>query len=748
MKKRVFLLIVVFLFLSVQIITSSKAPQINTYQDILKSQSTETNAVEIMVMVNLTCIAPSGHDLPGNTPIVVNLSTIAKVIPETVDAFGMKTTDKADDIKWDSAYVTYNNDLIPAQVDDIDIYKGYSDGDELVFELPEDIALTNENNITFSIFFGTKGLDLPPPYFPETCDVYIYPKIDEINERYPDMLGPKDGAYYMENGIIQACALVEAAWSSGGLYELSVLDDQGESQWDAIKQRYKVSFDMWKWSRFALIEQFISKNQFATTFPFKLEHFISGPVRAQFQMQSKSDYGKSGTPWGNIPNVYGLVTYDLYANQPYLDYTLEIVGPDANKHPSLVIQYQNREWGGKPGSPYKSIYVPGQGWLERNPNDILTHKVLEAGFNQSWYLEGLYGNQKILPSSFAGPDDDQLGYGFIFDDTGFANITWDAGSEAVLSWYDACEFPFRTRYCPYDVSILAGQDRISYVKDQYQAWLRPDPEFSLTASLVTPAEIPFDYIFITKPDIIFDNVTDLLQIVNISAYSTVLTDFLTGTTPDVSATYKVLTERKQIETGISGSLTWKDSSETWEALDVDVSSINLNESHVVVAYFTVNDISGRSAISEHFIEGILPDLTGPIISDVTRSPADVVRFTDSVNVTASVEDEEGEVTLVYLFYSNGSTWYNLTMNQSFGFYRGTIPPQKSATTVKFKIGAYDDAPLANYNESEIFEYFVSIEYIQGQGLLPLIGISGIIVVAIVIALKSGALHREKYDQVE
>ncbi len=748
MKKSTFSLLIVILFLSVQIITSNNVPQFDSYQDLVKLKKTGANAEELMVMVNLTCIAPSGHDIPGNTPIIVNLSTIAKTIPEAIDPFGIKTTDMTDDVKWDSAYVTYNNDLIPSQVDDIDINKGYSEGDELVIELPKDITLSSGNNITFSIFFGTKGLNLPPPYFPETCEVYIYPKIDEINDRYADMLGPKDGAYYIENGIIQACALVEAAWSSGGIYELSILDDEGNSQWDAIKQRYRVTFDMWKWARFALIEQFISKNQFATTFPFKLEHIISGPVRAQFQMQSKSDYGKAGTPWGNIPNIYGLVTYDLYANQPFLDYTLEIVGPDADKHPSLIIQYQNREWGGKPGSPYKSIYVPGQDWLERNPNDILTHKVLKADFNEPWYLEGLYGDQVILPSSFAGPDDDQLGYGFIFDDTGFTNITWSAGSEDIISWYDACQFPFRTRYCPFDASILDGQDRINYMEDRYQEWLRPAPDISLNASLVTPADIPFDYLFVTKPDIIFDNATDLLQIANISAYSTILTDFLTDTTPGVSATYKVLTDRKQIETGISGNLVWNGNSETWGAQDVDVSSIDLEQAYVVVAYFEISDLSGRSSTSERFTEGILPDLTAPIIADITRVPADTVRSTDSVNITASVVDEEGEVTLVILSYSNGSTWYNITMNQSFGFFRGTIPPQKSGKTIKFKIGAYDNAPLANYNETEIFEYFVSLEYIQGQGLIPLIGISGIVVVAIVIAFKSGALHRQKYDQIE
>ncbi|MFX0211255.1 MAG: hypothetical protein ACFFDT_35065, partial [Candidatus Hodarchaeota archaeon] len=102
MKKSILCLSAVFLFLSVQIITSSNVPQFDSSQDILKSQNTSTNAEELMVMVNLTCIAPNGHDIPGNTPIIVNLSTIAKTIPDAIDAFGIKTTDKTDDIKWDS----------------------------------------------------------------------------------------------------------------------------------------------------------------------------------------------------------------------------------------------------------------------------------------------------------------------------------------------------------------------------------------------------------------------------------------------------------------------------------------------------------------------------------------------------------------------------------------------------------------------------------------------------------------------
>ena len=718
--------------------------------------TTRRVAQEQMVKVDINITAPTGPTMPGNTPIIIKLSDIAESVPAGIDPFGENTTTTSDNLKWNAAYVTYSDSLIPSQVDDIDGIPGFSKNDELVFGLPETVSLDSGENASFSVFFSNYALDLPPPYFPEVCTLYIYPKIDMINEMWPNMLGSGDGAYYLENEIIQACAMPAAAWSSGALYELSILDEEGNSQWDIIKQKFnappKFRSEIWKWSRFGLIEQFVSRNQFAVTFPTIVKQLIAGPVRARIQMQSTQNYGADKTVWGLKPDVYGLMTYDLFAGQTYLDYTLETVGPKASQYPELWIMYSNREWGGTSGSPYKGIYVPGTGWVDRNPNDIEIHSVEKSGFSDPWYLEGLQEGQTISGGTrYEGPNDDKLGYGFVFDDTGFVNITWRAGSEEVKSMYDAAQFPLHTRYYPYDVTILGDQSPIEYVEDKYQEWIRPEPEFQFNSSLVSVTEIPFDYIFVSNLDINFDNETELLQIANISAFTTFTSEFIIDTTPDVTPTYKILFNSNKSETGLDGTLVWNATTAMWGAQNINVSSLDLSLVYVVVGYFETPDFTGRSPPSKKFSSAVIVDTTPPIITGVSRQPSDIVRYMDNVNITANIMDEEGEISKVILSFSNGSSWYNTSMNISYGLFKGTIPPQKQGTKVRYKIFAWDDAPSPNYNvhynETED-NYVVQVEYVPGQGILPLIGVSGILIVAVIIALKSGALHRQKYDQVD
>ena len=753
MKKYVNSLILTILIWSLLIQLNTPLRQSISISTSEEWDTTRKVTQEQMVKVDIKITAPTGPSMQGNTPIIIKLSDIAENVPAGIDAFGENTTTASDDLKWNAAYVTYSDSLIPSQVDDIDGIPGFSENDELVFGLPETVNLDSGDNASFSVFLSNKALDLPPPYFPEVCTLYIYPKIDMVNTMWPNMLGPGDGAYYIENEIIQACAIPEAAWSSGGLYELSILDEEGNSQWDIIKQKFRAPpdnrWEVWKWSRFALIEQFASRNQFASTFPARVTQMITGPVRARIQMQSTQNYGKDKTVWGLIPDVFGLMTYDLFAGQAYLDYTLETVGPKASEYPELWIMYSNREWGGRPGSPYKGIYVPGTEWVDRNPNDIEIHSVEKSGFSAPWYLEGLQEGQTISGGeTFIGPNDDKLGYGFVFDDTGFVNITWDAISEEVKSMYNAAQFPFRTRYYPYDISILGEQKPIDYMENKYQEWSRPEPEFQINSSLVSITGIPFDHIFVSKPDIDFDNDTELLHIANISAFSTVLSEYITGTTPDVTPPYKVLFDKGKSETGQSGALVWDSTTEKWGAQNIAVSSLNLSLVYVVMVYFETPDLTGSSPPSERFSSGAIVDTTPPIFFSVSRQPADAVRYMDSVNITADIRDEEGEISEVILSFSNGSSWYNTSMNFSYGFYKGTIPPHKQGTTVKYKIYAWDDVTPPNYNVSIEYSYNISVEYVPGQGILPLVGVSAILIIAVIIALKSGAIHRQQYDQID
>ncbi|UCE15029.1 MAG: DUF4861 family protein [Candidatus Heimdallarchaeota archaeon] len=437
--------------------------------------------------VTLQIPSPSAKALPSRTPVIVNLNKIADMLPTSVDPFGYKTpTDVSDDVKWEAIHVFYNGAPIPFQVDDIDDQVGFSGADELVFQLPEDIP--SGTIAIFSIYLGTNANNLPIHYFPDVCTVYEYPKIAEVTENFgADMLKE---AYYIENSKIQACALVDAAWSSGGLYELSVLDEYGNSQWDAIKQRFDSTWESWKWARFATVEQFIELNEKAGTNNFFLpdpeRSIIQGPVRARIRMQSIPPYGDASSIWGTKPGVFGVVTYDLYANLPYLDYTLDITGPNAANYPTLMIELQNREK--NPGisySPYKSIYVPGTGWRPRNPDDLDDHAILGSEFSEYWYVEKLAPGETMFPEE---PDADKLGFGMIFADAGFTNITYKKGSEELKMIYDSSEFPLHGRYFPFDATIT--NDAISYMENSYQDWLSRDLDFAVGISTISISELP------------------------------------------------------------------------------------------------------------------------------------------------------------------------------------------------------------------------------------------------------------------
>lgn len=751
MNKKVISLFFVLLLISLLSFANTRASQ-TVYSAFNENQiPKKVMANDELIKVDIVVTAPTGPDLEEFTPIIVPLSDIADQLPSSIDPFGLNVSTEDDDVKWDAAYVTYEGNLIPSQVDDLDDIRGFSGNDELVFALPESVDLASGETASFSVYFSLKDMDLPPPYFPEVCTIAIYPDIREINTEWPDMIGKGDGIYDLENGLLRVSVLKAAAWSTGGVYHIQLLNETGGSRWDVVKQKFPYPSEIWKWSRFSLIDQFAAQNQFADRpYPGKIVKMIPGPVRARFVVQSTQPYvlGAFGGGTTTINDLFGLFTYDVYANQTYFDYTLELTGPKADDYPEVALELQNREWGaGRPGTLYTGIYVPGTGWVARGPDDALKHKVEKSDFADSWYLEALLEGTEVRPSQWYEADEDPYrGYGFIFDDTGFANISWIAGSESLSSWYDAAQFPLQASYYPFDKIILNDQDKIQFMEDKYEEWAREDPLLTITSSLINVTQIPFEFLFVSPPGVDFDLDNATLDIANITAYATDINQFMTNDSPELeSATYKILNQRDSSETGLGGDLTWNDSSESWYAPNIDLSSLDLFKIFVVVAYFETTTLDGRSTSSERFGGG--PDTNPPLFGTINRDPIDVVRSTDNVTISADIIDWEGSISLVILSFSNGS-WNNLTMSLSYGLYRAKIPPQEGGMTIEYKIIAYDDASPRNVNVSEVYSYYITKEYVPGQGILPLAIVGGVLIVTVFIALRSRTLHRQKYDQVE
>jgi len=733
--------------MSIQIITIYGSIESSENDRINKNLQSTAEDTILKAEINIT--APVGYTLYNKTPIIIKLKDLASQMPEGIDTFGNETGDLSDDINWNAVYVTESDSLLPSQVDDIDSLPGYSDNDELVFQLPEDMNIASGETVTFSVFFGTNANDLPTPFFPEVCKVYDYPRQPEIEAEYGvDMV---QESYNIENGIIRATVLVEAAWSSGGIYELHLLDEQGNSRFNFIKQKFQFGWEYWKWTRFTCVEQFVEQNQHATTNPFFLLKIISGPVRAQIVLKSVAAYGKAGSPWGQVPGVYGVVTYNMFANLPYFDYSLTTEGPNAASNPELAIELWNRDYGGGSYSPYKYNYIPGKGYLNRIPDGLADIKVTSSEFDEPWMVQKLKEGEQMRPSSVAGSNDDKLGYGMIFDDTYFTNTSWGQTEmvKFVFGSHNFNERPLTARYVPFD--YLITDDGIGYMGKMYQEWIRPDPIFDLNVSLVSTTEVSFDYIFVTQPQVIFDNTTDLLNITNIEIFSTTLGE-INDTTLGVSNSYKILFNQNKTETLINGSLTWNNETRTWKSINVDLSPLSLTPpytvDYVVVAYCETENVTGISPPSVPFPEIMkLPDTEPPIIitENIARNPPEIVRSTDIVNITALITDEDGEVALVILSYYNGS-WYNVTMGYQIPLFYASIPPQSEGKVITYKIIAYDDSN--NWNQSVEFSYTVLTEYKPGQGVIPLVGLLGLGIGVVVIALKTTGMHKQKYDQVE
>ncbi|MHA2100385.1 MAG: hypothetical protein ACW99A_17040, partial [Candidatus Kariarchaeaceae archaeon] len=652
-----------FLVLTNIIATNSSPISYRTFEP------NNTVADDSIFNINITVTSPTGFTLANRTPIIIKLSAIASNFPESADPFGLITpTDENDDIKWDGSYVMHIDTLIPSQVDDIDAQTGFSGDDELLFQLPTSLA--SDESTVFSLYIGSKAIDLPAPRFEEVATVYEYPKIQAIKDEHgSDMI---DESYYIENGVIQTAALVEAAWSSGGIYELSLL----ESGWDTVKMGYKFDWETWKWARMAGIEQFVENNGASLVNPFFTTRIITGPVRAQLQMQSTAPYGKAASAWGTRPGVFGLVTYDMFAYVPWLDYTLEMVGPNAANYPDYEIQFWNRNYAGGSYSTNHDVYIPGLGYQERDPEDLNIRYYQDSQFLESWYLKKIDeasgysyfcpGGCTVddIPSGWTEADMLKAGHGFLFDNTGFGNVSWYRGSQRVRVNFDAMQSPFRARFVPFDKTIT--DNAVNYMGEKYQEFTRPNPELGFSFSNVSLLEVPFEFISVSKPDVSFDNDTKLLQITNITAESSdegVIDDSFIA-----NLTYQILHSSNKSQTSISGDLTWNSADQKWEALNVDVSILSFNQTaYVVIAFVDTLNSAGKSPFSDGFPElAKPPDLNPPIISvPCIQEPSMAIKFSMMVNVSCVIKDDEGEISEVILSYNNGS-WYNSSMNFGFG----------------------------------------------------------------------------------
>ncbi|MGE0078353.1 MAG: endonuclease [Bacteroidales bacterium] len=97
----------------------------------------------------------------------------------------------------------------------------------------------------------------------------------------------------------------------------------------------------------------------------------------------------------------------------------------------------------------------------------------------------------------------------------------------------------------------------------------------------------------------------------------------------------------------------------------------------------------------------------PIINNLSQSPENPTS-TDNVNIAVQVSDPEGRLgtVLIQWGYTNTSMNYQVTMtNSSSSAYTGIIPLQTTATTVYYRIKAYDQE--GNQAYSNIINYTVS-----------------------------------------
>ena len=154
-------------------------------------------------------------------------------------------------------------------------------------------------------------------------------------------------------------------------------------------------------------------------------------------------------------------------------------------------------------------------------------------------------------------------------------------------------------------------------------------------------------------------------------------------------------------------------------------------------------------LSEIFKKGQIPELE--------EEKLIVFQFNDQLGEFEELEIEEDvplyellDPDFVLLFvdheYFRIWLWHGSNTTTRMKFIAAKIAPNiRDRFGIGYKITAVDNNE--NSNTTEEYEYAVALEYIQGQGLLPLVGVSGVLVVAVVIAFLLRGMHRQKYDQI-
>ena len=437
--------------------------------------------------IAISVSAPAGSPLEAGTPTIIKLGSLADAMPAEVDPFGEKTGEEGDDADWAATYLFLGNTRMPHQVDDVDGVPGFSDGDELVFQTPSTIAAGSSE--TFSLYFTTKDVELPAPQYPLTCTISPYPLKDYLNEVFgPGIPNNTIGeSYVMENGNISAAVLVEGAWMSSCLYQLIV----NETGFDIVKQNLEVEIqtEPYKWTRFVMPADigWLENNPNPTSGVFERLFIKPGPVRSIIKMRSTASYDR-------ITGIYALVTYTMYANQSWLDYQLDITGPEVTSGMTLDVNLMNREWAGVAGTIYDTVYIPGREDLSRLERFDVTADQITDG----WYI--IYGETEAK------------GFGMSFDIEGLNMIAWSKITEGVSilygnptsrisvdCWYGptmddiGMEFPFHARYYPIDPSITTLTPA-EYMSAMYAGWL-VKPEITIQTAEETTSPLPFTRIF-------------------------------------------------------------------------------------------------------------------------------------------------------------------------------------------------------------------------------------------------------------
>jgi hypothetical protein len=238
----------------------------------------------------------------------------------------------------------------------------------------------------------------------------------------------------------------------------------------------------------------------------------------------------------------------------------------------------NREWGGRAGSIYNQLYIPGAEWYNRFSYEVIPY----SEFDSSWFIES-----DISVST---------GYGMLFDLQGLGNLSYEPYSEAVLLNYDAAHFPFNLRFLPFNIDLLNEEEPIDYVNDHYSSVWVHTPTISI--SLQEIVSFPYEYIGISEPLIsskwIFPG--EILSITGVTAVSTTsgpLDGSFLGT-----HLFEIFDENNNLI--FSGDLSWDSFSSSWQALDIDFSNFPENCFFYAIATFEKTGSSYQSPPSTNF----------------------------------------------------------------------------------------------------------------------------------------------------